>query len=640
MDISAFGGGKELSRMVGNSKILTVAYGTFSCTLEGFDDPFSTMKEIAEYFRELAAQDRYFGAEPPTPDADMLARIAERSSNATVKAEMNENSLTLRPAVAGAGLAAAAGVAAIAGVSGQDEVVPEVTPEVSFEDTIAALLHEEAAEVAPRVAEPQVEAEADIPGEALTLEDIVEDQPEEGSVEDRLARIQKVVAQEAASADADGSADLNADLSDDSDAQDFNAQDFSQASVSETRSEPESTDIAETAPEAEAAPVQEHAQEPVEEVVQDIVQDDTPEAVLEPAPAPAEESAQEAPAPLEETAQTQPPAVSVVRKVRKPEVEATPEPQAVAETTPEPESTGADVAEADVAGADAAEASDLPPEDEAELMAELAAIEAESEASRKGRAEALPPAADEDQEALDRLFADTDDRLQGEETSRRHANIAHLKAAVAARMADSGEDGDLPEDDTDAYRQDLASAVRPRRARPVAVKRTPRPNAPTAPLVLVSEQRVDAAKAEQAAAAAAAQDDGPVRPRRVRRAAEDVRAGDDTTAETLEAVSRAAPTPVAGGFEDFAEEQGAVEMIEVLEAAAAYTSMVEGAETFSRPQLMRLAAEAAEDFTREEGLRSFGELLRDGRIEKVSRGAFRLAGDSRYEEPARQRAAG
>jgi pilus assembly protein FimV len=234
-----------------------------------------------------------------------------------------------------------------------------------------------------------------------------------------------------------------------------------------------------------------------------------------------------------------------------------------------------------------------------EEPAEIAAKVEDAPTARRSRAE-LQPIDDVQGDNMERLMAETDQQMGEPESATRRDAFAHLRAAVAAKKADQAMGSDQSDEASDdAYRSDLADVVRPRR--PVAGRtRTARPGeSRPAPLKLVAEQRIDV----DAPASPAA----PVRPRRVAAALD--------TAELLEGEE---------SFADFAAEMGASTLPELLEAAAAYMSFVEGREQFSRPQLMTKVRQAGPDdgFSREDTLRSFGKLLRDGKIEKLKGGRF------------------
>ena len=271
----------------------------------------------------------------------------------------------------------------------------------------------------------------------------------------------------------------------------------------------------------------------------------------------------------------------------------------------------------------------LSQEAEAALAAELAALEAEAtdapaasvSPDRPARAaeghERLTPAGDE---AVNRLMAEASSQMEGTDTKRRQSAIAHLKAAVAATIAERratghtlAEDG---KDPTNAYRNDLAKVVRPATsAAPTAAR--------PAPLVLVSEQRIDR---PAAAAPASVQ---PVRPRRLGNSgsAAALQNYDDLTLDEGEDDFDDIPANIFEanqGFADFADRLGATDLPDVLEAAAAFIACVEGREGFTRPQLMRHVGSANDGLSREDSLRSFGLLLRDGRIVKDRRGLFTL----------------
>ncbi len=602
--------------MVTNNKVLTVSYGTFACTLEGFDESFEAMKAIAEYFRDLAADDRYFGAEPPTPDAEMLTRIAEREIERRVQARTEAGSIVLSaaPAVAEAQAEAPVKTDAEPLVLDASDTVAAPAPQVEAaqaapvqpdvkdvsEDVIADVIADvavasaeddltEIAEEADEVSNNMFEEEYDSLTAAIDTissadddEDIVNvahdpeaEAPEEDSIAAKLRRIRAVVSTQEAAPEAD-------DFIEDQHAEDMTAP------------------IADTFEAAE--PAIEMAAEAKDEDIADLDLEEDDLELTEPSPVPVAPAATK-------------PRARVIRMKRAQFEDAVenglleeedsldlPEAAPVAEApvetpAPQPAPKAAPVAE-----------TSLSRDDEDELMAELSALDAElglapeEESPIPATAEveeapvevaeepvapvrprrarrALEPATED--AAVDRLLAEANTKLDEPEGKGRRSAIAHLRAAVAATKAEKEAGSSLKkENSSDAYRADLADAVRPRKS--------------AAPLKLVAEQRVDGSEET-------------VRPRRV----------------AVQEADTSAPNERMADFVEFAESQGATQLPEVLEAAASYMTFVEGRQRFSRPMLMRLAYQVGEQpFEREAGLASFGQLLRDKKIEKIAGGRF------------------
>lgn len=722
--------------MVNASKILTVSYGTFSCTLEGFDDSFETMKAIAEYFRDLAADDRYFGAEPPTPDAEMLARIAEREIARRVEAHEAEGNIVLRAGDA----AALTGADAPAPQPAETPQAEAQTPEPDAPEPKAEEPAEEPAAEAGEPAEPVQEPVAEVEETAEAMEEPVAEVEEEGPAETAEAPIEAVEtpaaeaeepvdtvedlaeaaeepaeAVEVAPAEADDETDsvaaklrrirsvvahadqgyTAADYTEDEHAQDFvdttaaememalEQDDIAQEQAlsedpdedeleallsrfdsedSEDNTDDEAPVAAVPAPQADEADTETaDGSDLFEDTLAQLLADSMPETADAPGEIAAESGATATPLRLapedavedrDETAEDpageeagQPLLRARVVKMKRTEFEAAIAGGYIEEEEDDEADDSLNVF--DDASYDDSGDMGLSPEDEAELQRELAEVEAEmgfeddedyddldedfsaeAETEEAATAEQPEPEAEEDpaprglrklQRAereggdVNRMFDKTDTHLEEPESNRRRSVIQHLRAAVAATRAEkkAGAEMDHDVDDT-PYRSDLAEVVRPRRPRTSGASRSARPTElRPAPLKLVAEQRVDDLAPREA-----------IRPRRV---------------STTDLVDDETPdTSLDGGFAEFADQMGASGLPELLEAAAAYLSDVEGRPQFSRPMLMGKLKEVKQDtFSREDGLRSFGQLLRDGKLQKLKGGRFTVTDETDYRGEAR-----
>jgi len=79
-----------------NNKVLSVSYGHFSCSVEGFDDSFEVMTSVVEFFRNLAQEDRYFGAEPVKLTPDLIAELSKKTQISNIEVTQDADNLTVR----------------------------------------------------------------------------------------------------------------------------------------------------------------------------------------------------------------------------------------------------------------------------------------------------------------------------------------------------------------------------------------------------------------------------------------------------------------------------------------------------------------------------------------------------------------
>ena len=680
--------------MMSNNKILTVSYGTFSCTLEGFDDSFGTMKAIAEYFRDLASDDRYFGAEPPQPDAEMLTRIAQKEISRRVKVREHEGKLVLSAHDLAEVDPAPSATMAAPQTNPQAEAAAE-SARIEIEAEAKALASakaarlEEANQEAERLATAEAEAAEQADADRLAIEvaaakaadvapaprDLAAEMPEadaffsdpevnatevviaepveeisaplaqDDSIAAKLQRIRAVVSQ------ADHAAD-DADFSEDQHADDFDTEE----EVAPT-SHTDDFDISSFSVDTE-----EDGPSILEAVETETQEDVKASALADILEASAVDDAAEAPAeikPLEDdgddlsdilarlaaddddTAKIEPVAKEIAP------VEAAVEENLFDDTTYNDDEASLDDADEEevavaprrVARVIKVKRADLEAAIAEGNLEEIGSTLSASEEDELARDLAAAEAEADDAETLfeDETFEDK--KTLGIEALRSIDDHEGDDLSRLMAEADQHMDEEEGKQSRDAFAH-LRAAVAQKNADSGLADPTAEEEegAYRSDLATVVKPRrpVSAAKTSRPVAIE--------RPAPLKLVAE----------QRVDEIAPAASTPirprrvakvveveqtneVGGTFVEFAEEMGVTELPELLEAAAAYLSFVHGHDQFSRPQLMQqVRTVEKQNFNREDGLRTFGQLLRAGKIEKTKGGRFTVTNEIGFRPDERE----
>jgi hypothetical protein len=524
------------------NKVMTVSYGTFSCTLDGFDDPFTTMQHVAEYFRKLAAQDRYFGGEPLQPDHNALHKIAQDANPYKVDAEVTDTGITLRKADV-----------VDAPVAKDNAPAPQPAPVESIDR--APLFTSK--RTTPEAIETPVEtalAEADTP---------IVDEETASFVEAAVFATRRGALASADDEPTQSAAELLAeeDLADEASDVDLAAQ------ADSIKAQIDQEVIASVEEEAPKAEIDELAIEESEEVA-------------------------------DQTAE-----IEAIRAQITEEVTASEEP--------------VDTAEAD-------------------------AVAVEKSTQRNSGDDIQ-----REEEALERLLETTNSKLENPAHTRKSNALERLKAAVAATDAERRMRAET-EKTARPKVQDLGSAAEfksrlgdVRRnheevvkiSRPKAKKTGDRARGSFATLILGKDQRVGKNTAAEAAAPAKKLGaDGQQPAEHAQTPAQNRTKPALKIVRPEEEVEAHKEIKQPSGFASFAEKLGASSLHELLEASAAYLTLVEEEPRFSQDQLLETLSGylSEKEVSPEATSRSLNRLMRDGRILRVKKDSYTISKSARH----------